>query len=304
MFNERISVLYQTRYCDQEEISIAVCTHRSIKVLEFPYSMNSYENSKQIYTLTTLYSKVIACGLNLFVISESRRNFMFKKCPEPSENKVVLPKMLDKRTDFCVCSLMQKVYVIGGCSKIQNYSINLCICYDIKSNKWTYIASMIESRQNSSCAVFEGKIVVTGGLYMENFSHRELNCSESYCFYENKWKKFPNLMAKRCNHATVSMGNKLFVIGGNYENNGEVFDSVTNKFVIIENTPGTNHLINAFSIGYKIYVFYQNFNFNYRRENKNYMFTLCYNDQENAFIKDSKLALDSRVISCAKIFKK
>ena len=34
---------------------------------------------------------------------------------------------------------------------------------------------------------------------------------------------------------TVSMSNKLFIVDGSYRNGCEVFDSVTNKFVLIEN---------------------------------------------------------------------
>ena len=166
MLNENTSVLYQARYCAQEDFSVAVRKNTSLKLLEIPLSMKSYENSKQkgVITKRRHNFKIVAHGSNLFVISESRRNIMFEKYLVSSEEKIVFPSMLDKRINFCVCSFMQKIYVIGGESKIQENSasfIDSCMCYDIKSNKWTYVASIIESRQNSSCAVFKSKIVVT-----------------------------------------------------------------------------------------------------------------------------------------------
>ena len=161
---------------------------------------------------------------------------------------------------------------------------------------------MIVCRQNASCAVFKGKIVVTGGLCLE-IMHK-LNCAESYCFYENKWTNFPDMLVKRCGHATVSMVNKLFVIGGNDEYACEVFDFNTNKFVFIKNTPGKNYFVNALSIGYKIYVFQEYDNGDYRNENRNNVLTLYYNDRQNAWIEESSLYFVSRVVSCAKMFKK
>ena len=140
MLNEKNSVLYQARYCAQEDFSVAVRKNTSLKLLEIPLSMKSYENSKQIGVITKRRhnSKIVAHGSNLFVISESRRNIMFEKYLVSSEEKIVLPSMLDKRINFCVCSFMQKIYVIGGESKIQENSSSIfdsCMCYDIKTNK-------------------------------------------------------------------------------------------------------------------------------------------------------------------------
>ena len=37
------------------------------------------------------------------------------------------------------------------------------MCYDIKSNKCSYIASVKTCRDSACCAVFKGKIAFTGG---------------------------------------------------------------------------------------------------------------------------------------------
>ena len=164
---------------------------------------------------------------------------------------------------------------------------------------------MIESRYYASCAIFEGKIVVTGGcLDKEGFDNSTIlqKSSESYCFYENKWKKFPDMLVNRCRHTTVRMSNKLFVIGGSYRYDCKVFDSVTNKFVLITNLMGINHFVDAVSVGNKIYVFHV-VRGGWQREDKDEMLTFCFNDKQNALIQESKLQLDCKVVSCAKMSK-
>ena len=93
MFNEKTSVFYQTRYCAQEDFSIAVCMKRSLKVPEHQSYFKNYENSKQVGVITKrkYNSKIVNCGSDLFVISNDSRIFsMFEKYSESSENKIVL----------------------------------------------------------------------------------------------------------------------------------------------------------------------------------------------------------------------
>ena len=310
MLNEKTSALYQTRYCAQEDFSIAVCTNRSVRRLEIPFSLDSYEKSKRlgVFMNRRVGSEVVAFGSDSFVINGSMENCdyeksnFFEKYSESSKNKTALPSTLDERYCFCICSFTQKVYVIGGNRIIKwkdNRSISSCMCYDIKSSKWIYIASMIESRKCASCSVFEGKIVVTGG-YSYSFT---FNSAESYCFHKNKWTNFPEMLEKRAFHATVSMGNKLFVVGGDYKNDSEVFDSITNKFVLIKNLPEIGYFTYALSIGYKTYVFQEPSEDN-RKKHKSEMLTLCYNDKQNAWIKESYLPFKSKIVSCTKLSKK
>ena len=64
------------------------------------------------------------------------------------------------------------------------YSTNeSCMCYDIKSNKWGYIASVKTCRDSACCAVFENKISVTG-IYCSRV--RNLKPEKYFCFHENK----------------------------------------------------------------------------------------------------------------------
>ena len=315
MFKEKYSLLYQTRYCAQEDFSIAVCMNRSLKVLEFSLAMNNYEkiNQKDFKTNVSNNSNIVACESNLYEIKE---NCTFKRYNNSINNETDLPSLLDERLDFCVCSYMRKVYVIGGQGKLQGF-VYSCMCYDINSNKWTYVGSLIENRENASCAVFKGKIVVTGGYVIPYRPYGERcmsfcrsNSSESYCFHEDKWTQFSAMLQGRVDHGSVTIKDKLFVIGGDYNDSCEVLDCITSKFVFIKSLPNLKNNqsylvsnIEAVSIGYKIYVIRKMKHTNKKDDRRTDILIYCYSDEQNACNQESNLQLEFEIFSCAKISK-
>ena len=60
------------------------------------------------------------------------------------------------------------------------------------------------ARHYAACTVFEGKIVVTGGY---NSNDGLLKSVEEYDYYESKQDYLPYMVEKRCDHATISIGN-------------------------------------------------------------------------------------------------
>ena len=125
---------------------------------------------------------------------------------------------------------MSKLYIIGGWIKSCNTDLTSCYTYDIENEIWNKIAELNLARDSAASTVFEGKILVTGG---QDINTETLNSVEGYDYYENKWTNLPNMLEERNDHAAVSMGNKLFVIGGRYTTNCEVFDSFSRKFTEI-----------------------------------------------------------------------
>ena len=136
--------------------------------------------------------------------------------------------MPDSRISFCVCSFMKNMYLIGGYYLDDYMYFKICYKFEINHNKWTKIANLNIYRSDSAGAVFEGKIVATGGY---RYSDRT-NSAESYDHYENKWSNLPDMISWRNGHSSFSMGNKLFVIGGSSNVDAEVFDSISRKFTL------------------------------------------------------------------------
>ena len=243
--SSKFSVLYQARYCAQEDISLVVCKDGIINMLDHPFSLKNFNISDCSLLATNCDSKLVVNSTNLYLFNTYNKNTLFYKFSESSKSFNVLPSILDERSRFSVCSFMQTIIVISGSSS--NESVNSCMAYNCKSRKWTYIASMNESREDTSCTVFQGKVVVTGGSVnrrlgpsallwrmRRGYSNDFSKSVETYCFHENKWTQLPYMLKEKCFHSTVSIGNKLFVIDG-FSNDGcEVFDSITNKFISIK----------------------------------------------------------------------
>ena len=96
----------------------------------------------------------------------------------------------------------------------------------MKIDKWSQTADMNEERTYAACTVIEGKIVVCGG----SFNGNVLKSVGVYDYYENKWSYFLDMIERRWNHALVSTGNKMFVVGGFKKFTCEIFDSYSRIF--------------------------------------------------------------------------
>ena len=133
---------------------------------------------------------------------------------------------------------------------------------------------MREARENPSSCVFEGRIIVTGGLqYNEdgtdvNFYDQPddlvvTKSCESFDQVFNVSKKFAKMNFSRCCHQSVVINNKFYVIGGGTEVS-EVYDSTCKKFTALRRPVMRNHKkllidpVAAFSIGSEIFVFGKN----------------------------------------------
>ena len=145
--------------------------------------------------------------------------------------------MLDKRRKYCVCSFLKQIFVIWGTSNgfsCSNSFSNSCMKYDLNTEQWTNIAKLKENISRSPCTVFEGKCVLTGGICKNK---RLIKSVETYDHHKNKWNFLPEMIYEWYFHEVVSMGNKIFVVGGSGLTECEVFDSFSRKFTLIKRIP-------------------------------------------------------------------
>ena len=291
-YNKKLSyqfpILYQNRYCDQEEFSIGVFSddNHSGDVSTFkPYLLNNFD---KVYlpglSLHKYEYKAVSIGSDIYVLNllEDYCWLSIEIYSSSTKTSPALPLLKEIIPIYYVSSFMQKVFVISETS----FS-NPSWYYDTKTDNWTSIASMMGSRERPACTVFEGELVVTGG-FVRNCNSNEVNADgkmnlstklrkeklksiESYDFHENNWYYFPYMLSPRVNHSAVSIGNKMFMIGGSSEYS-EVFDSITRKFTYIKTLPGWVRtlkkdiferyeiLYQVVNIGYTIYFFREEYN--------------------------------------------
>ena len=256
MFSEKQSVLYKNRYCTQE--------HFDVVYSGIVYDLNSYDDKNKIIKLKSpsflgvekyVYSKkysdamsTVAVGSFVCTISSciiTEENFILgdQYFGKQWKNNIC---MIDERKSYNVCSFLKQVFMVGGTDT------NNCVKYDLNTEEWTILPSTQKRRYLAACTVFEGRIIVTGGIY-----GRRLKSVETYDHYENKWISLPEMIYARYDHDVVSMGNKMFVVGDKTQ--CEVFDSFSRKFTLIKKIPCDSYILYnsriVASIGHKFTVY-------------------------------------------------
>ena len=125
--------------------------------------------------------------------------------------------------------------------------------FNLNDNSWKEICEMNEVKDGAACVVFQGNIVVSGGV--DNNNNR-LNTVESYDVFGDKWTSMPNMINSHSYHSLVVVKDKLFVIG-NEIYFCEVFDNVSKNFVSLKHPPSMSYN-KSVAIGNRIVVFQEN----------------------------------------------
>ena len=116
-------------------------------------------------------------------------------------------KLMEYKVEFfSFCSFMCCIYIIG-CWFNDYKDTDKCYKYNTITNNWYKIANKNFKRYETTCSVFEGKIVVTGDGYV-----KYMKSVEAYDHHENKWIILPNMIKSRKKHTSIVIGNKLFVV--------------------------------------------------------------------------------------------
>ena len=90
-------------------------------------------------------------------------------------NKV--DELYDDHRFFCICAFMDNIFILGGYLPKYDSTINTCLQFNTKDNNWKDVAGMNEERRLAACEMFEGSIVVSGGV---DNNRNQLNTVESY----------------------------------------------------------------------------------------------------------------------------
>ena len=106
---------------------------------------------------------------------------------------------------------------------------NSCIEFITKNNAMKRIKGMKTAKKNSACTVFQGRIVVSGGIDLDS---NITNTVKEYDHIVDKWSYMPNMNEVRHYHNLFTIRNKLFAVGSTV--NCEVFDRVSNAFTLIK----------------------------------------------------------------------
>ena len=157
-----------------------------------------------------------------------------------------------------MCIYEQNIFV-GGFYYERSYGsdiTNSCLQYDTKQvnckgNSWKEVAVMKEARYYAACAVFQGNIIVSGG--MDN-GRNILSTVESYDVFADKWSSMPSMIRGKHDLSLSVVQDKLFVIGQGRQF-CEVFDNIGKQFVALESSFCIYFSVNkSIALGNKIIV--------------------------------------------------
>ena len=263
-FEGKLGVQYTNRCCNQNSFNILVCgghSYHHSKLLKNVNMING-NNFKDIKVLPSMinerrFAEAICLKGDVYIFGDCYEGNTLSLSVEkysPSTNiwnKVA--DMFDYRDGFCSCGFMDSIFIIGGDNG--TLSMSTCLQFVTKDYKWKQVNKMNEARIFAACALFEEKIIVSGG--------RDNNCImlktvEMYDIDGDNWSPMANMTKSKSRHSLVVVNSKLYVIGSG-SNNCEVFDNSCKQFVAIKSRQ-TNYLClnKAISIGSKILAFQNN----------------------------------------------
>ena len=270
IFFQKMSGKYYThRYCNQNKFNIVICggyddKYRSVNLANSISKVNQIagNNFKYVKSISSLLEKrkivEAVCLKDKIYVFGSRRNYetpwSVEKFSTETWNKAA--DMPDQRYAFCACAFMNNIFVNGGLlvhhldlfTEIPTV-FNSCLRFDTEDDTWKEASRMGAARCYAACAVFEGNVVVAGGI--DNNSRR-LNTVESYDVAADKWFSMPNMISGKSHHSLVVARSKLFVIA-HVPLTCEVFDSICRKFIVLKSPPIV-HQNKAISFGNKILI--------------------------------------------------
>ena len=104
------------------------------------------------------------------------------------------------------------------------------------------------ARYHAACVVYQGSIVVSGGL---DINDNDSSSVESYDVFADEWSTMPDMLSSKSFHSLVVAKDKLFVVGYGRDI-CEVYDSTSKKFVAIKKSRRPLVINKALSIGNRI----------------------------------------------------
>ena len=259
IFEEKSGVNYTNRYCNQNNFNMLIFGGDHPNKLVNNVTQINGNNPKDVKALHPMERerkcfKVVCVKGEVYVLGGYNTNlnlvWSVEKYSPSTHSWSVVADMFDNRDNFCACAFMDKIFVVGGCTNtaVYNYSLE----FDTKDNHWRRVTGMKEARADAACAVFEERIIVSGGW---DTNGDDLKTVESYDVITDEWSSMPNMTDSKVQHSLVALKNKLYAIGRGTDT-CEFFDNCCKKFVAIKSPPTIFLRLNkAISIGSKIYVF-------------------------------------------------
>ena len=219
--------------CDKDIFHMLFLDKKSSNLKKFNYRIHEFKGDNRSQTadfITTDDRFSIATYHNgSFYFSDNNSINIYSTITRKLD---ILYKVPGTYSVDAICVFMGKVYV---------FKRNSFVVIDPSTKKGETTAKTTEDRPFAACAIFGGRIVVSGGENTSRLTSRGpgpiKKSVEVYDHCANSWHRMPDMIRERSHHASVSIKNKLYMIGGaDMSCRCEVYDSLSKVFVYIKST--------------------------------------------------------------------
>ena len=252
------------RVCIQNEYSI-LCIGQSTEINTdtgvFKVSGKRFRQVSELPNMVGFHSSSVTVdvGGTMYIvggyIDEVEDRVIYEFTPGVSPRWKITGSFPNYNCGFGVCSAFGKIYVLGG--KFSEYGRGHCFRFDPDNDRSQDLPRMIGERKFAACTRFEESIFVCGGL----LDATSLDTAEVFDIDKMSWKQLPSMVMSRAYHQVVAYKNKVFVIGDGYKFRAEIYDSASNAFALLKNTPKFSRKdssLKAVLVNDKIYLFGRN----------------------------------------------
>jgi N-acetylneuraminic acid mutarotase len=184
---------------------------------------------------------------------------------DPTTNKWLEGKSMPAaRTALTANFIDGKLYAVGGVDDVHNV-VATNLVYDPKNDTWTEKTPMPTARHHLTSSVVDGKLYVIGGRILGDgipapiskaLSNFDVN--EMYDPVTDTWTKLKPMPSKRSGLASASIGNDIYVFGGEKVNgtfeNNEKYDTKKNIWTKEPPLPTPRLGLKAVAVDNTIYV--------------------------------------------------
>lgn len=198
----------------------------SIPFSIFPNHRSHMASDGEIYLLG---------GYNIFINENNEQEYLnLYKLDVSAKTLIPMEKMNTLRHSFGMCSVKNKIFVVGG-SNYREGSLIKCENYDLKTRKWTKNNFLNIRSSNHSLAVYKDTYIFKIGGLRKNFTNvKEVSFDifERYNIGLDLWEMM-KLKDNNPNSPVVSYMNGCFLIN---ENNILVFGGKNERSEIVKQT--------------------------------------------------------------------
>lgn len=155
------------------------------------------------------------------------------------------------------------LFAVGGQDSARK-TVNTNEAYDSKKNTWTEREPMPTPRHHITSAVVNGKLYVVGGRQTDKSPDVNIDTNEVYDPKLDKWTSLNSMPTKRSGLAATSLGNDIYVFGGEHPfkddeplrtfNNTEIYNTKIDKWTAGSPLPTARHGLTAEEVNGTIYV--------------------------------------------------